>query len=42
MVERSRVKEQQEKIEKQQHVIVPENTLFKRFKIETVQNYDQK
>ena len=42
MVEQSRRKKQLEKTEKQQHVIVTENNLFKGFTIECVRNYDQK
>ena len=42
MVKRSRGKTQKEETEKQQHVIVTENNLFKGFSIEGVRNYDQK
>ena len=42
MVKRSRGKKQQEETEKQQHVIVTENKLFKGFTAEGVRNYDQK
>ena len=41
MVQRSRGKNQQEETEKQQHVIVAENNLFKSFTVEGVRNYDQ-
>ena len=42
MVKRSRGKKKQKETEKQQHVIVTENNLFKGFTTEGVQNYDQK
>ena len=42
MVKRSREKKQQKATEKQQHVIVTENNLFKGFTTEGVRNYDQK
>ena len=42
MVKKSRGKKQQKEIEKQQHVIVTENNLFKGFTTEDVENYDQK
>ena len=42
MVKRSRGKKQQKEIEKQQHIIVIENSLFKGFTREGVPNYDQK
>ena len=42
MVKNSREKKQQEETEKQQHVIVTENKLFKGFTAEGVRNYDQK
>ena len=41
-VKRSRGKKQQKETEKQQHVIVTENNLFKGFTTEGVRNYDQK
>ena len=42
MIKRSREKKQQEETEKQQHVIVTENNLFKGFTTEGVRNYNQK
>ena len=42
MVERGRRKKYQEETEKQQHVIVTENNLFKSFTTKDVRNYDQK
>ena len=42
MVKRRGGKKKQEEIEKQQHVIVTENNLFKGFTTEGVRNYDQK
>ena len=42
MVKRSRGKKQWEETEKQQHVIVTENNLFKGFTTEGDRNYDQK
>ena len=42
MVKRSRGKKQEKKIQKQQHVIVAENNLFKGFTTEGVRNYNQK
>ena len=41
MVKRSRGKKQQKETEKQQHIILTENNLFKGFTTEDVQNYDQ-
>ena len=42
MVKRSSGEKQQEETEKQEHVIVTENNLFKGFTTEDVRNYDQK
>ena len=42
MIKRSRGKKLQEETEKQQHVIVTKNNLFKGFTTEGVRNYDQK
>ena len=42
MVKRSRGKKEQEETEKQQHVILKENNLFKSFTTEGVRNSDQK
>ena len=42
MVKRSRGKKKQQETEKQQHVIVLENNLFKDFTTKVVQNYDRK
>ena len=42
MVKRSRGKEEQEETDKQQHIIITENNLFKGFTTEGVRNYDQK
>ena len=42
MIKRSRGKKQQDETEKQQHVIVTENHLFKNFTAECIRNYDQK
>ena len=42
MVKNSREKKQQEETEKQQHIIVTENSLFKGFTTKGVLNYDQK
>ena len=42
MVKNSRGKKQQKETEKQQHVIVAENKLFKSFTTEGIRNYDQK
>ena len=42
MVKRSRGKKQHRKTEKQQHIIVTENNVFKGFTTEGVRNYDQK
>ena len=42
MVKRNRGKQQREETEKQQHVIVTENNLFKCFTTEGIRNYDQK
>ena len=42
MVKRKRGKEQEKEIEKQQHVIVTENDLFKGFTTIGVPNYDHK
>ena len=41
MVKRSRGKKQLNEIEKQQHIIVTGNNLFKGFTTEGVRNYDQ-
>ena len=42
MVERGRRKKYQEETEKQQHVIVTENNLFKSFAAKAVRNYERK
>ena len=42
MVKNERGKKQQEETQKQQHVIVTENRLFKGFTTEGFINYDQK
>ena len=42
MVKRSSEKKQQEKAEKQQYVIVTENSLFTGFTTKGVRSYDQK
>ena len=42
MVKRRREEKQHKETEKQQHVIVTENNLFKGFTTECVRNYDQK
>ena len=42
MVKGSRGKKQKEETDKQQHVIVTENNLFKGFTTKGIRNYDQK
>ena len=42
MIKKSRGKKQQKETEKQQYIIVRENSLFKGFATEGVPNYDQK
>ena len=42
MVKNSRGKKQRDETEKQQHVVVTKNKLFKGFTTDDVRNYDQK